>query len=469
MNIYQERRQRLSSQLGPMDVAIIPTAPTRTRNRDSDHPYRFDSYFYYLTGFVEPDAVLLVNAMGESVLFCQPKDLEREIWDGYRLGPDEAPNALGVERAHSIVDINHYAPQYLANTESVWFPFGTHEGFDQKINTWILSLAQRARAGVRAPQVIKNACLILDEMRLIKDAHEIQIMKDACSISAKAHIRAMQLSAQALREKKSIAEYHLEAEMLHEFRRHGSESVAYTSIVAAGANACVLHYRADKAPVKDGDLVLIDAGCELNGYASDITRTFPANGRFTGPQRDLYSLVLSAQEASIEATRAGVAFTAPHDACLRVLSQGLLDLGLLNTKEHGHVDDILEHRHYAAYYMHRTSHWLGLDVHDCGSYVQAPSPESSASVSWKQLSLHAPNGAPTATMNSTTTPRKLEAGMVLTIEPGLYVRPSASAPEAFWNLGIRIEDDAWVRDGGVELLSREVPVSIAAIEQLMAP
>ena len=336
-----------------------------------------------------------------------------------------------------------------------------------RLEGWIDAISQKVRTGVRAPHSIKNACLILDEMRLIKDAHEIQIMKDACSISAKAHIRAMQLSAQSIRAKKPIAEYHLEAEMLHEFRRHGSESVAYTSIVAAGANACVLHYRADKAPVKDGDLVLIDAGCELQGYASDITRTFPANGRFTGPQRDLYALVLLAQEASVEATRAGAPFTAPHEACLRVLSQGLLDLGLLNTKEHGHVDDILENRHYSAYYMHRTSHWLGLDVHDCGSYVQAAPPQSQTP-SWKQMSLQAPNSPTIAAQIPSSTPRKLEAGMVLTIEPGLYVRPSAHAPEAFWNLGIRIEDDAWVREDGVELISREVPVSIEAIEQLMA-
>lgn len=468
MNIYQERRQRLSSQLGPMDIAIVPTAPSRTRNRDSLYPYRFDSYFYHLTGFVEPDAVLLINALGECVLFCQPKDLEREIWDGYRLGPEEAPKVLGVDLAHSIDDINLLAPGYLSNMHSVWFPFGTHEGFELKINAWISALAQKARSGVKAPQVLKNVCSILDEMRLIKDAHEIQIMKEACRISAKAHIRAMQYSAQAMRENHPIAEYHLEAEMLHEFRRWGSESVAYTSIVAAGANACVLHYRADKAPVKNGDLVLIDAGCELNGYASDITRTFPSNGRFTGPQKDLYTLVLLAQEAAIKATQVGSPFSAPHDACVRVLSQGLVDLGLLNVHEHGSVDDIIANRHYATYYMHKTSHWLGLDVHDCGSYAQALETQTRPA-SWKQLSFEAANTATTATPLSSLSARELKAGMVLTIEPGLYIRPSSHAPEAFWNLGIRIEDDAWVREEGVELISRDVPVSVEAIEQLMAP
>jgi Xaa-Pro aminopeptidase len=467
MNIYQDRRQRLSAQLGPRDVAIIPTAPTRTRNRDSDHPYRFDSYFYYLTGFVEPHAVLMINSQGETVLFCQPKDLEREIWDGHRLGPEEAPHALGVDRAHSISEINQHAPQYLSNTQAIWYPFGTHEGFDRQINSWIESLALKIRAGVQAPQVLKNLCLLLDEMRLIKDAHEIQIMKDACSISAKAHIRAMQLSARALRENTAIAEYHLEAEMLHEFRRHGSESPAYTSIVAAGANACVLHYRADKAPINDGDLVLIDAGCELGGYASDITRTFPANGTFSGPQRDLYELVLLSQEAAIQATRAGVAFTAPHEACVRVLSQGLLDLGLLNTQEHGLVDDVIEHRHYSTYYMHRTSHWLGLDVHDCGSYVQSPLTPQGLD-SWRTLPLDDVKSSNNTAPSTSQSPRILQSGMVLTIEPGLYVRPSATAPQVFWNLGIRIEDDAWVQDSGVELISREVPVGIDAIQALMA-
>ncbi|NBU18700.1 MAG: Xaa-Pro dipeptidase, partial [Betaproteobacteria bacterium] len=253
------------------------------------------------------------------------------------------------------------------------------------------------------------------------------------------HIRAMQTSARMLRAGNDAREYHLEAELLHEFRLHGSQFPAYTSIVAAGANACVLHYRADTAPLRDGDLVLIDAGCELDGYASDITRTFPANGVFSGPQKDLYNLVLASQDAAVAATKAGARFTDPHDATVRVLSQGLLDLGLLQANKHGTVDDVIDKREYFAFYMHRTSHWLGMDVHDCGSYIE-PSEAGNTS---------------------------MHPGMVLTIEPGLYVRPSEDVPEKFWNMGIRIEDDAIVTATGCELISRGVPVIASEIEALM--
>jgi Xaa-Pro aminopeptidase len=320
---------------------------------------------------------------------------------------------------------------------------------------------------------------LVDEMRLIKDASEIATMRAACDISSEAHVRAMQLSACRLRAGLETREFHLEAELLHVFRQHGAEAPAYTSIVAAGANACVLHYRADRALVQPGELVLIDAGCELGGYASDITRTFPANGVFSGAQRDLYALVLLSQEAAIAHTRVGARFSDPHDASVRVLAQGLLDLGILNPAEHGSVDDVIERKLYTPFYMHRTSHWLGLDVHDCGAYVEdAPHTGESSTPTWSAVLESAAQPSPdapdrqattkTASSTSASLPsRRLQANMVLTIEPGLYVRPSDNVPRAFWNIGIRIEDDAWVTPEGAQLLSRGVPVEIAAIEELM--
>jgi Xaa-Pro aminopeptidase len=294
-------------------------------------------------------------------------------------------------------------------------------------------------------------------MRLIKDSHEQATMRRAAQISAAAHIRAMQTSARMVRAGQDLREYHLDAELLHEFRRHGSQYPAYGSIVAAGANACVLHYRADAAPVRDGELVLIDAGCELDGYASDITRTFPANGRFTGPQRTLYDLVLASQEAAIAATRAGARFTDPHEATVKVLAQGMLDTGLLDRNTVGTVDDVIASRAYFQFYMHRTGHWLGMDVHDCGSYVE-PTEVGQTSERKDPLSGETIINRPS---------RILQPGMVLTIEPGLYVRPAPGVPEAFWNIGIRIEDDAIVTPDGCELITRDVPVHADEIEALM--
>ena len=293
-------------------------------------------------------------------------------------------------------------------------------------------------------------------MRLIKDAHELAIMRRAGQISARAHIRAMQRAARMLRAGEDCREYHLDAELLHEFRQGGAEGVAYDSIVAAGPNACVLHYRADKAPVRSGDLVLIDAGCELEGYASDITRTFPANGTFTGPQRALYELVLDSQKAAIAATRAGNRFNDPHDATVAVLAQGMLDLGLLDKSKYGNAQDVIAQRAYFQFYMHRTGHWLGMDVHDCGSYVEM-SEVDAASTRTDALSGEA----------ITRPSRILRPGMVTTIEPGIYVRPAPGVPEQFHHIGIRIEDDAVVTETGCELITRDVPVEADAIEALM--
>ncbi len=456
-SIYAGRRARAASQLGKDGIAIIPTALERPRNRDSDFLFRHDSYFYYLTGFTEPNAWLVLTGDGKSTLFCAPKDLEREIWDGYRLGPDAAPSTLGVDAAHSVNELDQHLPKLLENRDTVWYPFATHKGLESRVDGWLGQVRARIRYGAMCPEQQRDLCTILDEMRLIKDAHEQDIMRRAGAISARAHIRAMQLSARMLREGKDVREYHLDAELLHEFRLGGSQYPAYGSIVAAGANACVLHYRADAAPVRDGELVLIDAGCELDSYASDITRTFPANGRFTGPQRELYDLVLASQDAAVAATKEGARFTDPHEATVKVLAQGMLDVGLLDRNKVGTVQDVIANRSYFQFYMHRTGHWLGMDVHDCGNYVE-PSQAGEVSERRDPLSNEIIKDRPA---------RKLKAGMVLTIEPGIYVRPGEGVPEKFHNIGIRIEDDAIVTATGCELISRGVPVGADEIEALM--
>jgi len=452
-----ERRARLASQLGANAIAIVPTAPERQRNRDSDFLYRHDSYFYYLTGFTEPNAWLVLAGDGQATLFCAPKDLEREIWDGFRLGPEAAPQALGVDAAFAVGELDATLPKLLENRDTVWFPFATHKNLESRVDGWLEKVRSRVRYGALCPEQQRDLCGPLDEMRLVKDSYEQDVMRRAAQISAGAHVRAMQLSARMLREGKDVREYHLDAELLHEFRLGGSQYPAYGSIVAAGANACVLHYRADAAPVRAGELVLIDAGCELDGYASDITRTFPADGKFTGPQRALYELVLASQDAAVAATKAGARFTDPHEATVAVLAQGMLDVGLLDADKVGTAQDVIEKRAYFPFYMHRTGHWLGMDVHDCGSYVE-PSQAGEVSERKDPLSGEIIQNRPS---------RVLRSGMVLTIEPGLYVRPGVGVPEQFRNIGIRIEDDAIVTETGCELISRGVPVKPDEIEALM--
>ena len=454
---YTQRRAMLAKQLGKDGIAIIPTAQEQQRNRDSDFLFRADSYFYYLTGFAEPKAWLVISGEGATTLFCQPKDLEREVWDGIRLGPDAAPAELGVDAAFSVADIDAHLPKLLDNKSVVWYPFATHKGLETRVDGWLNSLRARVRFGAMCPGQQRDLCGLVDEMRLIKDASEQATMRRAAQISAGAHIRAMQLSARMLREGKAVQEFHLDAELLHEFRKHGSQYPAYGSIVAAGANACVLHYRADAAPVRDGELVLIDAGCELDGYASDITRTFPANGKFTGAQRELYDLVHASQEAAVAVTRAGARFTDPHEASVKVLAQGMLDTGLLDKNKVGGLDDVIENRSYFQFYMHRTGHWLGMDVHDCGGYLE-PSELGQASERKDALTGETIINRPA---------RVLRAGMVLTVEPGIYVRPAPGVPEKYHNIGIRIEDDAIVTETGCELISRGVPVKADEIEALM--
>ena len=462
--VYAKRRAAIGRALQAAGggIAVLPTAPELPRNRDSDFPYRHDSYFYYLTGFSEPGAWLVIEASGKtansvkSTLFCQPKDLEREIWDGIRLGPEAAPAELGVEAAFSVDTLDEKMPALLANRNAVWFPFATHKGLETQLDGWLTKVRARIRFGAECPQSQHDLCKLLDEMRLVKDSHEVAILRRAGSISAGAHVRAMQASAAMLRNgvKDGLREYHLEAELLHEFRRHGAQFPAYTSIVAAGANACVLHYRAGNTELKAGQLCLIDAGCELDGYASDITRTFPADGKFTPAQRTLYDIVQAAQEAAIAATRPGQRFIDPHNAATRVLIEGMLDTGLLAKAKHGSVDDVLESGVYRQFYMHRTGHWMGMDVHDCGDYTEPGSQPQEEKDALGQTVMRKPS-------------RILKPGMVLTIEPGIYVRPAKGVPKNFWDIGIRIEDDALVTAKGCELLTRGVPVKADEIETLM--
>ena len=457
LSVHARRRAAVARALKAAGggIAIVPTAPEHKRNRDSDFPYRHDSYFHYLTGFTEPEAWLVIASTGKSILLCRPKNLEREIWDGYRLGPKAASGALGVDEAYSVEQIDTRMPQLLANQKALWFPFATHSGLESRIEGWLAQVRAKVRMGVQCPQSQHDLCLLLDEMRLFKDSHELRTMKRAADISARAHVRAMQTSARLLRAGQDAREYHLEAELLHEFRRHGAQFPAYTSIVAAGANACVLHYRAGDAALRKDELCLIDAGCELDGYASDITRTFPAGGRFSPAQRRLYDIVLAAQQAAVAATRPGRRFTDPHEAAVKVLAEGMLEVGLLHRNKHGSVQDVMDSGAYRQFYMHRTGHWLGMDVHDCGDYTEPGARAREEIDATGQPVLRRPS-------------RILRPGMVLTIEPGLYVRPARGVPREYWHIGIRIEDDAVLTPRGCELITRGVPVQADEIEALMA-
>ena len=441
MNIYARRRAAVLNHMRALGggVAIVPTAPEVMRNADADYPYRHDSYFYYLTGFTEPEAtlVLVTGDQDHSILFCREKNEEREIWDGYRFGPEAAKAHFGFDAAFPINSIDSELPRLMANAPALFYALGSSALLDSRIQTWLNAVRSQARAGVSAPGSAIDIRAVLNEMRLVKDDDEIAIMQRAADISAAAHTRAMRVSRAGLRE------YHLEAELLHEFRSNGSQSPAYGSIVATGANACVLHYRAGDAELRDGDLVLIDAGCELDSYASDITRTFPVNGKFSPAQKTLYEIVLESQYAAIAATRAGARFTDGHDAALRVLTQGMLDTGLLDKNKVGSVDDVIAGGQYRQFYMHRTGHWLGMDVHDVGDY-RDPAPAGQEKL-W----------------------RTLAPGMVLTIEPGIYVRPAPGVPEQYWNIGIRIEDDALVTAEGCAILTHKTPKTITEIEAVM--
>ena len=444
-DIYQKRRIALAKKIRANThggVAIITTALELSRNRDSEFPYRHDSDFFYLTGFEEPGATLVIKVDSnseETHLFCRPKDPEREIWDGIRLGPEAALKTLNVDAAHSNLELDTKLSELLADQDAVYVRLAESAETDRRLRHWMKQVRQQARAGINPPSEFHDVEAMIHEMRLFKDAHEIDIMRRAAAISARAHIRAMQIC------KPGMHEYQLEAELLHEFRNSGSQSVAYNSIVASGPNSCILHYRAGSTELRNGELCLIDAGCELDGYASDITRTFPVNGKFSGPQRALYDITLAAQEAAIAVTKPGNTFMQPHEAALKVLTQGLLDEKLLKLAELGSLENAIETAAYRRFYMHRTSHWLGMDVHDVGSYREQRKINTEDEKPW----------------------RILKSGMVITIEPGLYVRPAEDVDEQFWNIGIRIEDDAVINDSGCELISRGVPVKADEIEALM--
>jgi len=435
---YAARRARLLAHMPPGAVAVLPTAPEVTRNSDSEYLYRHDSYFYYLTGFAEPESVVvLVAARGDaparSILFCRQKNVEREIWDGFRHGPDGARVAFGFDDAHPVEDLDGEIVKLLADAPALYYALGS--ALDARVRQWLASVKGMARTGVGAPASAVDLLPLLDEMRLFKDDTEQATMLRAATISSQAHARAMRAS------RPGMYEYEIEAELLYEFRRNGAQAPAYNSIVAAGANACVLHYSANNAQSRDGDLILIDAGCELDGYASDITRSYPVNGRFSAPQRRLYELVLAAQSAALQAIVPGKPYSGVHEAAVQVLAQGMLDLGLLKQDTHGSVADIIANKRYLQFYMHGTGHWLGMDVHDVGQYRDM-----------------AAEGKPS---------RALQAGMVLTVEPGIYVRPAEGVPEEYWNIGIRIEDDVLVTPDGHTTLSAAAPKMVAEIEQLM--
>jgi Xaa-Pro aminopeptidase len=454
-SVFSRRRAALARQMQAAGggIALIPTAPERLRNGDVDHPYRFDSHFHYLTGFAEPGSCLLLRADGHSTVFCQPKDLERELWDGYRLGPVDAVQALGVDEARASDELDALMAGRLADQPAVWLPLGAQNELHARLDGWLAQVRAKARSGVVCPAVQRDLSPLLGEMRLFKDEAELATMRRAAGISAQAHARAMRYCAERFRGgADEVREYEIEAELLHEFRRHGASGPAYTSIVAAGPNGCVLHYAAADAPLRAGQLCLIDAGCEVEGYASDITRTFPADGRFSPAQRELYALVQSAQVAAVAATRPGARQKDAHHAAVRVLAQGMLDLGLLDGAQVGGLDDVIASGAYRQFYMHGTGHWLGRDVHDVGDYVERGEPFSSPGPDGKEV-------APPS--------RILQPGMVLTIEPGIYVRPAPGVPERYWHIGIRIEDDAVVTEGGCELISRGVPVDAGEIEALM--
>ncbi len=432
---FESRRRRIMSQMAPASIAVIPAAPERTRNRDVHHPFRQDSDFHYLTGFAEPQSVAVLapgRGEGEFILFCRDRDSLMETWNGRRAGQEGAVSDYGADAAYSISEIDELLPGLLENRERVYYAVGCNADFDQSMMRWLNIVRGRARAGVTAPREFVSFDHLLHEMRLRKSPEEIAIMRRAGEIAAEAHCCAMRST------RPGMYEYQVEAEILRIFRQNGCVP-SYPSIVGGGANGCILHYTENNAPLRDGDLLLIDAGAELECYASDITRTFPVGGRFSGEQRALYDVVLSAQLAAIQEVRPGNCWNAPHEAAVRVLTQGLVDVGILR----GDVDALAEEQKYKPFYMHRTGHWLGMDVHDVGEYK--------VDGKW----------------------RSFEPGMVTTVEPGLYIAASASqvegseVDERWWNIGIRIEDDVVVTEAGNEVLSRTVPKTVNEVETLM--
>ncbi|MDY6797974.1 MAG: Xaa-Pro aminopeptidase [Pseudomonadota bacterium] len=430
---FAARRRRLMDMMVRDGIAILPAAPERVRNRDVLHPFRQDSDFHYLSGFDEPDAVLVIipgREHGESVLFCKEKDPARELWDGFLAGPEGAIEKFGVDDAFPIADIDDILPGMIEGRSRVYYPLGRDQSFDQRVMDWVKIIRSKVRSGSNPPGEFVALEHLLHDLRLIKSAAEVRVMAKAAEISCEGHVRAMKRACQG------GYEYNLEAELIHTFMSHGARSTAYPSIVGGGANGCILHYIENDAPLKEGDLVLIDAGCEYECYASDITRTFPVSGRFSAEQKALYEVVLAAQYAAIDAVHPDNHWNRPHEEALEVLVQGLVELGILQDIT---VDQAIEEEAYRPYFMHRTGHWLGMDVHDVGDYKIGGA--------WRQL----------------------EPGMTLTVEPGLYIAPDNTDVDEKWRgIGIRIEDDVVVTKDGCRVLTSGVPKEIDDIEALMA-
>ena len=429
---YTRRRKALMNQMEPGSIAILPAAPIHVRSRDTEYNYRQDSDFQYLTGFPEPEAVMALipgREHGEYVLFCREKDEERELWDGYRAGQTGAVADYGADDAFPIADIDDILPGLIEGRERVYYALGANHEFDMQLTGWIQTIRSKTRLGAEPPKEFVALDHLLHDMRLYKSAAEVRVMQAAADISAEAHVRAMQAC------RPGMYEYQLEAELQYTFMRHGSRAPAYASIVAAGRNACILHYTENTSQIRDGDLILIDAGCELDCYASDITRTFPASGRFSPDQRAIYDIVLEAQAAAFAVIGPGRDWNEAHDATVRVITEGLLELGLLR----GDLDELIAAGAYRPFYMHRAGHWLGMDVHDVGEYRVGGE--------W----------------------RVLEPGMVMTVEPGIYIAVDNQDVPAKWRgIGIRIEDDVLVTREGHEILTGKVPREADEIEALMA-
>ncbi|MCQ4307110.1 Xaa-Pro aminopeptidase [Pseudomonas stutzeri] len=429
---YARRRKVLMAEMEPNSIAILPAAPMYIRNRDVEHIYRQDSDFQYLSGFPEPEAVIALipgREHGEYVLFCRERDPARELWDGLRAGQDGAIAEYGADDAFPIGDIDEILPGLIEGRSRVYYAIGSNQEFDHRLMEWINTIRSKARQGAQPPNEFVALDHLLHDLRLYKSANEVKVMKHAAEISARAHIRAMQAC------RAGLYEYHLEAELDYEFRKSGAKMPAYGSIVAAGKNACILHYRENDAALKDGDLVLIDAGCEIDCYASDITRTFPVNGRFSPEQKVIYELVLAANEEAFKHIAPGKHWNEAHEATVQVITTGLVELGLLE----GDIEELIAAEAYKPFYMHRAGHWLGMDVHDVGDYKVGGE--------W----------------------RVLEPGMAMTVEPGIYIAADNQDVAKKWRgIGVRIEDDVVVTRTGCEILTGGVPKSVAEIEQLMA-
>ncbi|MGZ8216087.1 Xaa-Pro aminopeptidase [Methylomagnum sp.] len=428
---FKTRRKHLMQRMTKNSVALIAAAPARTRNRDTEYPYRQHSDFFYLTGFHEPESLAVFmpgRKQGEFVLFCREFDPEKAIWTGKHAGLEGAREAFGADEALPIAELDQQLPGLLENRDRVYFPIGHDAELDQRVMAAVNVVRGRARTGVQAPYEFVALEHVLHEQRLFKSPAEIGVMRRAAEASVAAHQRAMRVC------QPGKYEYEIEAELLHEFTRHGMRSPAYPSIVAGGKNACVLHYTENNERLHDGDLLLIDAGAEYENYAADITRTFPVNGTFSEAQRLIYELVLDAQYAAIEEVRPGRRWIEPHAAAVKTLVKGLVKLGLLE----GKVSKLIKDEAYKKFYMHRTGHWLGMDVHDVGQYK--------LNGKW----------------------RELEPGMVLTVEPGLYIAPDCTDVDPKWRgIGVRIEDDALVTKDGCEILTAGLPKTVAEIEALM--